>query len=329
MSQFPPSARRLRQARRRGQVPYSRLLGGALTLWAALGALFWVAPGAWARLKATTGALWAAQLTAPGEQALAVMTGWLWGALWPLWLALLAAALLGGLAQTGGLWNWQALLAGGRGQKPRRDPVGAALGALLSAVILGGAGGLVVEALPGLGSLLWGAPQASLAALWPVVARLLGLVAAAWLGAGLLDGLYQRWAWRRGLRMTRQQVEAERKQEASPELRRQRWRLRREGAADGPLSALREARVVLYSAGLAVALAWEPGQRQGPRVLARGQGRRAAAILSAARARGTPLGLEPELARALVALPAGAAVPAALFSSLAACFHRLDLGRDR
>jgi flagellar biosynthesis protein FlhB len=192
------------------------------------------------------------------------------------------------------------------------------------ALLLGGGGVLLAQALPSLGSLVWGTPQAALVALWPVLARLLGWVVACWLAVGALDRLYQGWAWRRGLRMTRAQVEAERRQEGAASATRRRrgaWRW-----GDGPLSAVHQASAVIAAPGAAVALAWAPGARRSPVVLARARGASASRLLGAARGRGVPVAHDAELALGLAALPAGAPVPPALFEPLAACFHSLGLG---
>jgi type III secretion system FlhB-like substrate exporter len=302
--QFPPSARRLREALRREGWPWSPLLTGAVGWLAGLAAL-WVWGGeGWAALEGFAARCWGGP-GAPGVVEGAALALWLWAPL-GLWAA--ASVALAGLAQVGGLRAWGA----GRGAGGVWLGLGLGLGfcALGSAALWG--------ALPWLGALARARPAEGLWALWRGLGPWLGWGLGLWVAVGVAELGWRRWRWWRGLWVSRAEALRERRaQEGDPALRRLRRRWWRGAAGDGDAGAAAVAAVVVWGEAGAVALSWVEGWDEAPRVVARGQGASAARVLAVARAAGRPVVADEALARALVVLPAGAVVPVGLFGAVA------------
>jgi flagellar biosynthetic protein FlhB len=305
---FPPSAKRLREARAEGNVAYSPLLATAAALAAGTLALALTARAAAGRVTALARRAWGGG--APVHAADIVPT--LTALLWPVLLAIVAAALLAGLAQTRGLFAWRAL------GRPRRDgddeevlPLLAWAAVLLLAVLLVGplrallvAGarattldGAVAAALRGLGAL---APRAL------VVLALAGLGDFAWRRARLMDALA----------MTRAERERERREEeGDPRLRAEQRRRQRAVGRDPLVDDVARAQVVLLAEGLAVALHEVDGAaRIAASVAGAGPGSgderlRAQRLSAIARRLAIPLRLDDALVEALAPLPSGTPVP--------------------
>src|SRR3569623_2729976 len=194
-----PTARRMLQARERGQVAHSRELSSAIALLVVIAIVSWGAPAAVARLLSLFRWTFAASMKDPAlsntvARAAEVASA---AALLPL-LATLGVTVLVGALQTRGLWAWQAVAP----DAARLSPV-SGLGRLFSARTLAEVGkGLlklaVVVTLVGAGlagplrqlPALVGAPPGTVLAALGVWARALGLrVAFALLALALLDAV--------------------------------------------------------------------------------------------------------------------------------------------
>lgn len=338
---LPPSARRLREARRRGDVPVSRAIVGLGATTFGLGALVAAAPAlareeAAALRRALCAAVSGAQQV-PLDLALSAL-----GRVAVLSAGPSAAACLGailaGLPQTGGLFSPEVL-------QPRWDRVdpGAGLRRLLSLAGPGQAirSTLVCVAALALGTwlladrarLLSQVPRMRPGAAWTEAARaagtalppLLALLAA----AGLADLLLQRRRHLRSLRMTRTEAERDqREDDGDPRQRTERRRLHASlaGAPGRPTC------VVVNPTRLAVALAHRRGGDDPPIVLGKASGVRAAALRREARRLGIPVVHDRALARALFRLAdVGEAIPEELYAATAAVLayvHGLDHGLD-
>ncbi len=328
-----PSLRRLREARRRGEVAVSTELTGAAALAGGLLALSAVGPvlaGAAARLLRA--ALETAPL-APAAPAMALRSaaGAVAGGVALLAGGALGGALAAGLLQTGFLFAPAALAP----RVERLDPVRGAQRLLspsqLAAVGLGLAKAAVLVwvgtawlrgAAPSLAGLLRLEP----AALWRVLPLLAGLairLALALLLLGALDLLRVRRRHLRALRLTRDEARREqREDEGDPELRGERRRLHR-----GLLEAGQVARatvVVVNPTRLAVALQHAREGADAPRVVAKGVGRSAARIRSAARRAGVPVVRDVPLAQALHRLAeVGDEIPEELYDAAAVVLAHL------
>ena len=325
---LPPSPRRLRESRRRGEVPVSRALfglGGAAFGLAVLGASL---PGS-AREEA--GALRRALLIAasgsdpaPLELALSAL-GRVARLTFAPAAAACAGALLIGLAQTGALFSPEALrfnwdrLAPSRGLRRTFSP--AAMGRAAFTLAVGASalavGGLVlaaqVTALAQIPRLLPGlAWSAAAAIVGSAVAPLLALLVAAVAG----DLLLLRHRHLRNLRMTRSELERDlREDEGDPRLRSERRRLHASLAGKGARAAC----LVVNPSHLAVALAHRREGNEPPVVLAKASGARAATLRREARRMGVPVVHDRPLARALFRLAdVGEAIPEELYEATAA-----------
>jgi flagellar biosynthesis protein FlhB len=317
---FPPSAKRLREARAEGNVAYSPLLAAAAALAAGTLALALTARAATGRVTALARHAWGRAASVHASEPLREairepireIVPMLSAILLPILLAIGSAALLAGLAQTRGLFAWRAL------GRPRRDGNGdgdealplvawatALLLALvlvvpLRAVLVAGArattlDGAVAAALHGLAAL---APRAL------VVLALAGLGDFAWRRARLMQALA----------MTRAERERERREEeGDPRLRAEQRRRQRAVMRDSLVDDVARAQVVLLAEGLAVALHEVDGTaRIAASVAGAGAGDerlRAQRLSAIARRLGLPLRLDDALVEALAPLPSGAPVP--------------------
>jgi type III secretion protein U len=163
----------------------------------------------------------------------------------------------------------------------------------------------------------------ALAAALPLLAGLALRLAAALALLGAADLALERRRLRRSLRMTREEVRREvREDEGDPAHRAERRRLHRAILDAGAVT--RATVVVVNPTRLAVALRHERGGEGAPRVLAKGSGRAAARIRSAARRAGVPVVRDVPLARALHRLAdVGDEIPEELYDAAAALLAHL------
>jgi type III secretion protein U len=205
-----------------------------------------------------------------------------------------------------------------------RAPIGlakaAALVAILAAWLRDAAGPLGQLPRATAASLLRGAPVLSGLAL-----RLL----AAFAVFGALDLVLARRRHRRALMMTREEVRRELKDdEGDPAHRGERRRRHRALLEAGPV--WRATVVVVNPSHVAVALRHDRSAEEPPRVVAKGTGRAAARIRSAARRSGVPIVRDVPLARALHRLAEiGDDIPEELYEAAAAVLAHLYARPER
>jgi flagellar biosynthetic protein FlhB len=139
------------------------------------------------------------------------------------------------------------------------------------------------------------------------------------LAIAFLDYLYQRDAWERSLRMTRQEVKDEfRQMEGDPLVKSRIRQLQREAARRRMISEVPRADVVITNPiHLAVAVRYDPGVSRAPSIVAKGARLVAERIKEVARANGVPIWEDPPLARALFEVRVGAELPPALYHAVA------------
>jgi flagellar biosynthesis protein FlhB len=145
-------------------------------------------------------------------------------------------------------------------------------------------------------------------------------VALVGLAFGAVDVVVARRAWLARLRMTPAEIKREhRDSEGDPQLKAARARAHQELLAQATLASVRQASVVVVNpTHLACALRYdESGGDEAPVVVASGEGELAARIVQAAREAGVPVVRDVPLARALVELEIGAAIPEALYQAVA------------
>jgi flagellar biosynthesis protein FlhB len=140
-----------------------------------------------------------------------------------------------------------------------------------------------------------------------------GVVAAA-------DYAYKRYQWKRGLRMTKQEVKEEHKMlEGNPQIKARVRRIQRDMARRRMLAAVPKATVVITNpTHYAVALEYRREHMAAPRVVAKGADHLAQKIKDVARQHGVPTVENVTLARALYAnAEVDETIPASLFEAVA------------
>jgi type III secretion protein U len=117
----------------------------------------------------------------------------------------------------------------------------------------------------------------------------------------IADRLYQKYAHRKRLRMSKDEVRRERKEEhGDPHLRSQRRRLRRQWATQNARQAARTATaLVVNPTHIAIAILYEPEQTAVPLITAKGEGNLAQLMRREAEEAGVPVIRDVPLARAL------------------------------
>lgn len=327
-----PSARRLEQARREGQIPRSRYLAHLLVLGAAALALLLLAPAAIAGLRALLARALtfdAAALQAPLPLRLAeVVAQAAWTAA-PILLLLALAALAAPLAVGG--WLFAPQLAAPKferldplaGVKRMFSPAAAVELAkvLLVAVLLAVVGfGYVAARLPEFAAL---AQQDLASALrhagWLALLAFAALVATV-AAAAAIDVPYQILQYRRRLRMTPEEARREQKEsEGDPHLKARIRSAQREIARRRMMAAVPKADVVVTNpTHFAVALKYLEGRHRAPVVVAKGADALAQKIRDLAREHAVPQLEAPALARALYRhVQVGEEIPAALYAAVA------------
>jgi type III secretion protein U len=159
-----------------------------------------------------------------------------------------------------------------------------------------------------------------------VAGRFAWHAAALGLALGLADLLVTRRAWLGRLRMTKEEVKREHKEaEGDPLVRAARHRAYQELLAQVAIANVRTASVVVVNpTHLACALRYdEKAGDEAPVVVASGEGDLAARIAQAAQEWGVPVVRDVPLARALVELSVGDAIPEALYEVVAEILREL------
>lgn len=328
-----PTPRRLREARRRGEVAMSLELCGAAAFAGGLVALAATAPALAAELARLLrgGIHLAVAGVAPPADVLRDAAGTVLRLVLPVALAAAAAGGLTAALQAGFAVAPESL----RPRLDRIDPVRglrrlvapaqllrAPLAVLKAAALLLLVGRWAASDATGLGEL----PRAGAAALLrgapPLLALALRLLAALAI-FGLLDWALARRRHLRALRMTRDEVRREQKEEdGDPAHRAERRRLHRALLDAAPVS--RATVVVVNPTHVAVALHHRREGEEAPRLVAKGTGRDAARIRSAARRAGVPIVQDVPLARALHRLAdVGEEIPEELYEAAAAVLAHL------
>ncbi len=329
-----PTAKRIEDARKEGQVPSSRDVTSFLIL--AL-ALFFVSPfGAWTfeGLVPSLGGLFGqAHLIGTDEHAVSrLMLGLLLAVglvLAPPLLGFALAAILSSLAQHGVVVSMKPVtpafskISPLSGLKRLFGPKSLAEFAKNVAKI-----GLVgAAAWWAVGGVLAGVPR--LAALSPLgglaiaqdwVMRAAGAGLVVVLVVALADYALQRHTHWQNLKMTRQQVRDEQKQtDGDPHVKAKIRQLRSDRARQRMMQAVPEATVVVTNpTHFAVALRYEPGATQAPEVVAKGADELAFRIRALAREHGVPVIENRTLARALFAdVEVGRSIPRKHFEAVA------------
>ncbi|HEY8394642.1 MAG TPA: EscU/YscU/HrcU family type III secretion system export apparatus switch protein [Thermaerobacter sp.] len=331
---LPPTPRRLREARRRGEVARSQDLLAALSLLVVGGAAAALVPAAAAALGRTATRFWSRPpagdwTVADAARILREAAVGGIGAAAPLALLAWGVILVAGAAQTGLVFTAVPLAP----RLDRLDPVAGLrrlwsrralvelLKALIKVAVMGGvlARGVLAAREALLASV--GAPAAAVlleAAGW--ARRLLLWGAEAYLAVAVLDYAYQRWEHQQALRMSLQEWKQDHRETEGDPLLKQRLRQRqRQLARQRMLHEVPRADVVVTNpTRYAVALRYDPATMAAPVVVAKGRGTLATRIRALAEEHGVPIMEEPPLARALYqAVEVGQEIPEELYAAVA------------
>ncbi len=332
-----PTYRRLRDARERGQVARSRDLAPAASLAAVTLGLGWFGTQmvtlVAARMSTEIGSLAdhargslepagiATQLTS--EAALLVRVAG------PAALVAAIMAIAASVAQVGWGFSTKALEMNWGRLNPaagfaRLKPIQAGpelLKALIGIAVVGSIGYLIlVPAFEEAPALMGMTPLDAAQFAWSHLWTLLWRTSLALLALGVADYAWQRWRLMSDLKMTRQEVRDEAKQnEGSPEIKSRVRRAQREMARSRMLKSVETATVVITNpTHYAVALEYRRAEMAAPVVVAKGHDHMAARIRTVAREHGVPIVENVTLARALYkAADIGDTIPADLFGAVA------------
>ncbi|WP_274425117.1 EscU/YscU/HrcU family type III secretion system export apparatus switch protein [Chelativorans sp. YIM 93263] len=311
--QLPPTEKKLREARRKGQVPQSRDLPSGLSIFAALTYLFFAWPVMSDRLVELMDTIASRQNDDFAEASafavhqtlmtvLAIIT--------PLVAITAATVIIFGIFATGGpVFSFEPL-------KPQFEKVSPVQGFKrlfsLRNLVEFGKNLLKVVFLTGLLTLillnwlqpLFEAPGCGTSCLAGTVVGILtplGIAAAlAFVVIGFLDIPIQSWLFRRDMRMTRTEYKRERKDiEGDPQIRQELRRQRRDAVTRPVKRGLENASLVVYHGDRSVALRYVAGETPIPVIVAKDEGPAVALSLSRARSRGCPVVEDAALIEAL------------------------------
>jgi len=148
-----------------------------------------------------------------------------------------------------------------------------------------------------------------------IIRRLVLWVVVSLLGLGAIDLLWQRWQYHRRQRMTKEEVRREYEaDEGKPEHRHARRHLHRQIATEAMLQEVPDADVVVVNpTQIACALRFDPQRENAPRLLAKGKGVVAERIRDIARREGVSITQNIPLARTLSTLELRATIPPDLY----------------
>jgi type III secretion protein U len=327
-----PTARRLADARKRGEVSKSREVAATAGLLTAL-AIGTIALGWASNQFAGLVEMAIASIDKPFDQASAELAR---ACAWTLVSIVLAVALPMGLVamladflQIGPVFSGEPLslkferldLVKGLKRMFSSDGLVELVKSLLKTLLLGTIAWLVVrEMMARTGWFADSDPQAFGQALRVSTTQLLAWTVAIFSVVTVADVLYQSYSFRKRMRMTRSEVQREHKEdEGDPYIKRRRRELHQEWSERNALSAAQRANVIVMNpTHVAIALDYDPETTPVPVVSAKGEDALALAMRDSARDAGVPVLQDIGLARALLArAEIGIAVPDDLFDAVA------------
>lgn len=340
---------RLRKARQEGRLPVSEEVPSALTVGflaiamtiAGPQALEWIAGQMRRMLSMPSGESLNPEML---KNAVTVSLAGISAVMLPFLLAGSAASVLGSLAVSG----WSIAPKAMRVQWERLNPVTGMQNLFSSKAVVKMLVGLAKLAV--LTGLVWSylddrlgeclattfvSPGGLLAAMGRLT---LGVLIRLAVGLGVIagvDAIYQIWKYRQDLRMTRQEVREEAKeQDLNPQVRSRIRAIQSQMARRRMMAAVSKADVVVVNpTHIAVAMIYDQASMESPQVVAKGSELLAARIRQVAEESGVPVVHRPELARALYRTVAvGQSVPEGLFVAVAevlAMIYRLRRHRRR
>ena len=337
---LPPSPRKLRQARQRGEIARSKEVVTATVTLTAFAVLFWTVPTYFQRLSDTLKAMGTIEdlpLTA-ALTALVPRLAWMGlEVLGPLMVLMVGITVLTGIVTNGGLvfaadpimpkLERLSPVEGFKRLFKLRNLVELGKSALKLAAVLAVCTLLLRDAL----SALVQQPGCGLGCLPGIVRHLAQPMVidccALFLVLGLLDVAVQRWLFRRDMRMSRSEHKRDRKDEqGSPELLARRKQDRQEDSKPGAYVGLRAATFVIQSRDAAWAFRYKRGDTNVPILVARAGVEGIPALLADARQRGLPVVFDPEAAQLITGrVQVGKMIPRTVFAPVISCMKAAGL----
>jgi flagellar biosynthetic protein FlhB len=329
-----PTPRRREEARRQGQVPFSAELVGSVVLLAGVIGITNLGPAIGTAMsdvfRHDLPRLFHAEF---GTEDARILIGRVAArmllAMAPLFGVLMAVGIAASLAQVGFQINTEKL-------EPKFDKLNPATGwqrlfsmaavvrgllTVLKVVALAVVAYVVLEPRAGVVTTISRDRLAgAVPAAWALVLRLAVYLSAAVALVAVIDYVYQRRKFEQSLRMTKQELKEEMKQEEGDPMIKGRIRqLQRERSRRKMLSEVPKATVVVTNpTHYAVALRYDAGRDAAPVVVARGTGPFAKRIAELARDNGVTVVERPTLARALYSgVKEGQPIPGPLFRAVA------------
>lgn len=329
--------KKLREARRRGEVWQSRELGTACLLLSSGLAFGFFGGEVMAALRMSFELAMAMvsgqRPMLPGallEASFSLITQ----AMFPIMAVLVGAATLAGWLQVGPLFSTEAI----SWKTERLEPMAGigrlfslrrAVDVLRSAVALCAVCGLALmtlrDELRGIVSLPEREPEAILLATGVLIRALLLRAGGLILVLATFDIVYQRWQYFREQRMTRREVEREhRESEGDPHTRRTRDRVRREHANHSALESARMATLFVRGAhDLVIAIRFDESADDAlPQVLAKGRDALGRRMMTIAHAAEIPIAEDPMLAASLDELALGEHIRPTHYEAIALLIRR-------
>lgn len=308
-----PTPKRLRDARKEGDVPKSRELTSTVLVLAWLLMLMMGMPLVRARLNGLfdTALL---GLNQPFGQALhtvglATLEGFLWLTL-PFLLGAVAIGVAVEFLQVGPVFAPKKLKPDANRMNPAegikrlfsQENLVEVIKAIAKSGLLIGLFIWVLFALIGqFTQLPYAAPEALGEAHWVAVKRLAAGVIFVFFFVSVLDAFYQRFAFNKKMKMSRRDIKQELKDnEGDPMIKGRRRQLHQEWSQQNTLAGVRSASVVVTNpTHLAIAIRYQQGEDDLPVIVAKGEDHEAALIRQAAEEAGVPIMRNVTLARGL------------------------------
>lgn len=333
-----PTSKRLKDARKQGQIPKSRILAAAVV---SAGALIGMSAGSGAgasRLARWTEKLFLEQRGTPEAAMLEGLSVLAWLAL-PALAGAFAASLLFSTATAGFQFNVDVVA-------PKFERLSPADGfkKLFSTRQLVDAGkGLLLMAV--LGAILWSAVKtleptgfAVIRSDSPLAIIALLRAMAGWMWKGLLavaafgavDYVVARKRHIKDLMMSKEEVKKEHKEsEGDPHSKGKRKAMHRQLASGGPARGVQKATaIVVNPTHIAVAIRYEPSECEAPYIVAKGREEDAFAIRREAKAEGIPVVKDIPLARSLIHFDVGEEIPEELYRAAAVVLKVANESRE-
>jgi len=331
-----PTDKRLRDARKKGQVAKSQDLTGALLLIAAVAVVWLIGGYIGGVLQGSVKDQIEFAATFKGDFTSETAYGVLWrgltGMFWvltPIFAVVMVFAFLGNYLQIGSIFSFQAVApkfeklnpVEGFKQKFLKSRSYIELAKTVFKILITAAIAAYVlwAAREDIVRLIEKPPDVVAAYTFGLILEISLKVGLAFLILGGADFFLQRFLHRQDMKMTKHEVKEEFKEtEGNPLIKAQRRAIHREILSQSLAAAVRDADVVLANpTHLAIALKYERGESNAPVVTAKGADLMAARIREIARESGIPVKRDVPLARALYELEVDQEIPEELYEAVA------------